>query len=116
METVIKGFRLRVTSLELQNHCFKRSDYHKLRAEEKEIELPNIKEAFEKIQHHSLSTNISGKSAASYNFNEDSIECLEKDIKTHKEKVIIFKFYAEHLFNETYDLDENDLRRLEIIR
>lgn len=117
---MIKGLRLRMASVELRKHCETRSAHHRTRAEEKTKEIPALKEAMERIKKMGGSiTEIAkfSKSMSNYNVDqEDPVEALEKDIHAHIGKSLVFGFFASHLFDEDYDLDENDLRRLELIK
>jgi hypothetical protein len=47
---------------------------------------------------------------------EDVVDKLEGDIKDHANKALVFDFFAAHLFDEDYTMQEADLRRLEIIK
>lgn len=116
---MIEGFRLKVTSTELQKHCLERADYHRDRAATKREELPKLREAMDRVkmatqgQPQSLARMTKG----SYNHDpDDAVENLETDIRTHDNKVLLFGFFAGHLFDEDYNLTENDLQRLEILR
>ena len=41
---------------------------------------------------------------------------LKQDYERHNDRVVLFKFMAEHIIpNETFILDENDLRKLEVL-
>jgi len=45
------------------------------------------------------------------------VEALEADIRDHRNRAIVFRTLADHLVpHATYDLDESDLRRLEIVK
>lgn len=116
---MITGFKLRVTSKELREHCQGRSVYHSTRAEEKESKLPGLKEAMNTLEAVGTSpqklSNMGGKS--SYHMDsEDPVDALEKDIRDHRNKSLVFRFFGDHLFDEDYTLDENDLNRLEILK
>ncbi len=46
----------------------------------------------------------------------NQIEQLEEDIKNHRNKALVFRTLADHLVPDaTYDLDEADLHRLEVL-
>lgn len=117
---MIKGLRICLKSSELAEHMRERANYHEERAKVKEEELPAIQESFEKFKALRPATKVShmNKSGLSnYDFNpEENIENLENDIRNHRNKALAYRYMADHLFTEDYDLDENDLRRLEILK
>lgn len=116
---VISGLKLKVTSKEIQSHCTQRATYHRKRSAEKLAELPKIKEAMETIKSGGKATTVSnmGKSAANYHVDPDSVvEDLEKDVRDHDNKALVFDFFTGHLFDEDYTLEEGDLIRLEILK
>jgi len=47
---------------------------------------------------------------------EDQLESLRADIRNHRNKALMFEFFAAHLFDDIYELAEDDLHRLEITR
>lgn len=120
---MIEGFKLRVTATELRDHCTSRADYHEGRADQKEGELPGLKEALAKVEAVT-GANISlpdlahmTKSRATYAMDVDQpVEQLERDIRDHRNKSLVFRFFASHLFDEDYTLSESDLTRLEILK
>jgi len=117
---MIEGLKIRITSEELQKHCQERSKYHTDRAAQKQGELPGLKEALDKIKASGMKAaesmaSMGGK--GSYHLDtSDPIEDLEKDIRDHQNKAIVFSFFAGHLFDEVYVLQEADLTRLEILK
>jgi hypothetical protein len=120
---MIEGFKLKITSSELKTHCSERALYHKQRADDKEQELPGLKEALAKVEAVTGANldpkNLAhmNKSAASYRMDVDEpVEALESDIKDHRNKALVFAFFSEHLFAEDYTLQEADLIRLEILK
>lgn len=114
---MIEGLKLKVTSRELVAHCRDRAQYHAKRASEKENSLPEIKKSFETIKGSGLATSISTMSKGGYHCDpDDPIKDLERDISDHKNKSLVFNFFAEHFFDEDYTLREEDLRRLEILK
>ena len=126
---MIKGFRLKITKGELRTHCIERGNFHAQRAELKETkqmpELVALKEATEKVRATTsepvdeLAQMSKLSNTRGYNFQSSDpqqlIDSLEADIRNHRNKALVFKFFAEHLWDEDYDLDEGDLQRLEII-
>lgn len=118
---MIEGFKLKITSAELVKHCLERAEYHNGRGKKKEADLPALKEACDKIKAggslaaESLAR-MSGKSGAYHMDASDVVEDLEKDIRDHYNKALVFKFFSEHLFEEDYVLQEADLVRLEVLK
>lgn len=113
---MIKGLRLRISSLELQEGMRERAKYHDQRAQTKSGDLPELRKIMESMKH-SPATAVSNMSKGNYQMdNSNPVEALEADIRGHHQKAIAFRYMADHLFDEDYDLDENDLIRLEILR
>jgi hypothetical protein len=117
---MIKGLRLRVTCAELKEHCLARSGYHAKRAVEKELTLPELKAALEAVKgqkHMEMAAAMSVMNKGGYRLNTESpVEDLEADIVNHRNKALVFQFFASHLFDADYDLEESDLQRLEILK
>lgn len=118
---LVEGFKLKVTKNELADHCRKRAEHHRKRAADKEAELPRLTEVMESLkgQGKRLATTISNfsKQSGGYNLDvEHPVENLEKDIQDHRNKAIVFEWFAEHLLPFDYVLDENALIRLEILK
>jgi len=117
---MVEGFKIKLSPLELCKHLKDRAAYHQSRASEKEAAMPRLRESLETLKKSNVSlpsthSNMSGKSA--YNFDaEDPIDSLEKDIRDHKNKAVVFLFLSDHLFDEEYVLQEADLIRLEILK
>lgn len=117
---MIKGFRVKVTSAELQTHLVARAAYHRGEAAKSEKELPELKATAVRLNATVPATTVSGKG---YNYSnapgtdvESAIEQLEADIKSRLGKALAFDYLSTHLFDEDYDLDESDLIRLEILK
>lgn len=116
---MIQGLRLKVTSPELKTHCQARAAYHEGRAKTKEAELPKLKEAMEHIRGATtgLPSSVTHMNKGGYNLDPNqAVTDLENDVREHKNKAMVFAYFAEHLFAEDYDLQEADLRRLEIVK
>ena len=123
MTQIIKGLRYQFTTEQLRTHMTLRGEYHETRASEKERALPELRKAVDivKAAGKTAASNVAAMSKFSnstYNFDAtDQVEQLETDIKDHRNKALVFKTLATHLVpSATYDLDENDLRRLEIVK
>ena len=113
---MIEGLKLKVTSAELKTHCSSRSSYHSTRANEKADKLPEIRKSLETIRG-SAATTMSMMSKGGYHLDpDDPVKDLERDIEDHRNKSLVFGFFAEHLFDEDYTLREDDLVRLEILK
>lgn len=118
---MIEGLKIKVTAAELQQHCQDRATYHAGRADSKEAELPSLREALEKIKATGgraadTLARMSGKSETCHLDPDDPLGALENDIRDHRNKALVFGFFASHLFDEDYVLQEVDLIRLEILK
>lgn len=121
---IIKGLRYQFTTEQLATHMKARADYHESRATEKERALPELQKAVDIVKEAGRTTKTTALAAMSkfsnsnYHFDPvDQVEQLETDIKDHRNKALVFRTLAGHLFpGAQYDLDENDLRRLEIVK
>lgn len=114
---MIEGLRLRVTSDELRSHMIARAQYHRSRADTKEGELPKLEEALRTISHQPQSALISNMSKGSYGFDPESqLDSLKADIQSHRNHTAAFEWMAGHLFAEDYNLQESDLKRLQILK
>jgi len=117
---MISGLKLKVTSKELRQHCLDRAGYHARRGNEKEAELPSLKEAVDRIKGAGgglTPDSLARMSKGGYHLDPDSpVESLENDIRDHRNKSLVFCFFAEHLFDEDYTLEESDLVRLEVLK
>lgn len=119
----IKGLRYQFTSDQLRAHMVDRAKYHDGRADTKETALPELRAAVEIVkkagtQAAASIAAMSKFSNSNYHFDPGTqVEQLEQDIKDHRNKALVFRELSKHLFvDSTYDLDENDLRRLEILK
>ena len=117
---MIEGLKLLVRSVELKTHCELRSEYHRKRADEKEAQLPKLRESLEVLRGSGLpATSYSNmnKGSQAYHLDpDDPIKDLEKDIQDHRNKSLVFEFFAGHLFDDDYTLKEDDLQRLELLK
>jgi hypothetical protein len=116
---MIEGFKLKVTSAELKIHCSERAVYHRKRADDKEAQLPELKRSIESLEKIGAATasSVSNMNKGGYAMDrQDPVEALESDIKDHRNKALVFGWFAEHLFEEDYTLKEDDLFRLEILK
>ncbi len=116
---IIKGLLYHYSTEQLAKQMRDRADYHDDRALQKEQALPELKKAVETVKASAEFTNVArmSKISSSYQFDSDQVESLENDIRDHRNKALVFRTLAEHLVpNATYELDENALRRLEILK
>jgi hypothetical protein len=123
MNQIIKGLRYHYTTTQLQEHMLGRAKYHESRAEQKEKALPELKRAIETVKSNAnnqenVDVAMMTKASSNYHFSTNNqVEMLENDIRDHRNKALVFTTLANHLVPfSTYDLDESDLRRLEIIK
>lgn len=120
--TIVKGLRYHYTTAQLSTHMRQRADYHDSRAAQKESALPELKSAVETVKAagRGAAANVAAMSKFNTNYNFDAgdqVEMLENDIKDHRNKALVFRTLADHLVADAvYDIDENDLRRLEIVK
>jgi len=116
----IEGLKIRMASEELKNHLMERSAYHRDKAVQKEKELPALKDALEKLKTSGIApeslARMSGKSGTYQLSPEETIKDLENDIRDHYNKSLVFEFFANHLFDQPYVLQENDLIRMEVLK
>ncbi len=117
-EKLVPGIKVRMTSIELCDHLKGRAAYHRRRRDEKQAELPKLKEAVTAIKAQPPAVAVSNFSkGGSYRFDgDDAVEQLEADIKQHNDKSVAFDFLAEHLFEQDYCLERGDLAALEILK
>lgn len=105
----IHDFKITLTKEELSVHLRTRAMHHQERAEEKEKELPLLKETLAKFAPPKT---ISMKN--SYNTQDDAVEQAEKDIRKHKARAYNFRFFADHLGQDLYTLTLEEARTLEL--
>lgn len=116
---IVKGLFFHYTTDELGLHMRARAVHHEGRASTKESAIPDLKKAVDTVRAAAEATNVAqmSKVSNSYNFSKDQVDQLEEDIRDHRNKALVFRTLADHLVaNATYELDENGLRRLEIVK
>lgn len=116
---MIEGLKFKMSNSELVLHLTARSKYHQQRADEKEAELPGLKETLDRLvpARQAASLQMMNKSRSTYGFDpDDPIEQLSTDIRNHRNSSLAFEFMASHLLDDDYTLTEADLKRLEILR
>lgn len=113
---MIDGLKLKITVSELREHCIQRASYHRKRGDEKERELPNLREALGKLKQQGLNPPTMSYMNKGGIHENDPIEDLEREIRDHRNRALVFQFFAGHLFDDDYTLKEDDLVRLEILK
>jgi len=108
----IQGLKLTMTSAEMKKVMLERIAFHQEKAEWCEKEVDRLEPEVAKFRGEAKKMGKSGRSnnisAAAQNF--------ENEMVRHTDKVTLFTFMSEHLIpDETYILDENDLRKLEVL-
>lgn len=111
---MVKGLRLSVSAQQLKDHLIDRADHHDSRADEKSAALPDLERNMKLLTAKPSPQNFS---KSNYAFDpSDPVSELRADIEMHRTRSATFRLFAKHLFNDLYDLDENDMRRLEFIK
>lgn len=109
---MIDGIKLQLSTQELKELIVKRVEYHQKKHDwaaqkVKEIE-PELGELDDEAGRQGKYTNSLG--------NGNPVSAFKQQAKHHGDRVTYFKFLAEHLIpNETYVLEEDDLRRIEVL-
>ena len=103
---MIQGVKIQISSEELKQHVLSKVKLH----EEKATFYTNRVTDLEKgVEEDKVDGSL-------YNSSNNPVNSLKQSGRQHKEKAQYFKFIADHIINdETYELTENDLTRLEII-
>lgn len=97
---MIEGLKIEIGSAELGEHITTRASFHEGKAKFYTEQVTNLKAGG--IREQAMSN--------------DPVSSLEASAKQHRERGAFFRFMAEHLIpDETYQLDESDLGRLEIV-
>ena len=123
MNQIVQGLRYHYTTEQLKEQMLGRAKHHDSRADQKEKALPELKRAVDTVKSNAQTqenteVTMMLKAHSNYHFaGGDQVEALEADIRDHRNRAIVFRTLADHLVPyATYDLDENDLRRLEIVK
>lgn len=108
----IQGLKLTMTSAELKQTCENRIKYHQEKADWCAAEVERLEPKLEEFRHEAQK---SGKMGRSNNVN-NAAASFKTEFQRHFDRVTLFKFMAEHIIpNETYILDEMDLKKLEVL-
>lgn len=108
----IQGLKLTMSSEELKKTCESRIAYHQEKADWCAKEIERLEPELEKFRDEAQKM---GKMGRSNNVN-NAAASFKNEYQRHFDKVTLFKFMAEHVIpSETYILDENDLKKLEVL-
>jgi hypothetical protein len=108
----IQGLKLSMSSDELKATMLKRIEYHQEKADWLNTELKRLEPELAKFGDDAQAQ---GKFSTSNRIGGVA-ENFKQEYARHTDKVTLFKFMSEHVIaNETYILDENDLRKLEVL-
>ena len=118
---IVKGLLFHYSTEELAQLMNARADYHDDRANTKEGALPELKKAMETVKANTAAVSnvamMSKLNNSPYHFDANAAEGLENDIRDHRNKALVFRTLSKHLVaNATYELAEEALRRLEILK
>ena len=116
---IVKGLLFHYTTKELSTMMNARADYHDQRANTKESTLPDLRKALETVKANTPANDVAQmtKFLGNDRFNSKQDEALENEIRDHRNKALVFRTLAKHLVPDaTYELYEDDLRRLEIVK
>ena len=125
---MVEGLKIEINYIDLQKHLQLRGDYHKKRADKKEVELPALKEALSRIDG---AKNLTGSDVPQgqldwlnetvggslVNYRIDAREIvgkLETDVRNHRSKARKFHFLAAHLIKEFYTLTGKEIEEWEL--
>lgn len=114
-EATTEGLLFRVSNTALRAHCAERAGYHARRADEKEAEIPKLRESLEVVGKQGV--NVAPKYANSVSrIDVDSaIEHVEHEIRAHRARAARFEWFASHLFAGDYSLSVSELNELELL-
>lgn len=108
----IQGIKLSMTSAEFKKTCEERIKFHEEKAEWAHNEAKRLEPEAEKFRGEAQAMGKTGRS----NNVTGALNNFRNEYQRHFDKVTLFKFMRDHVIdNETYILDENDLRKLEVL-
>ncbi len=108
---MIEGLKLTMTSAELKKTLESRVEYHQGRVAWLTVEIKRLEPELAKFTEQSLEIEkyVSNSS-------NNGLDTFKSQLRHHTDRATVFKFMAEHIIpNETYLLEEEDLRRLEVL-
>lgn len=112
----MKGIVLVIKRDELHTRVLEVSEAHDVCAMRKTEELPQLKEAWERVKR-----NMGGKEDAvllanytTQRHGESPVETLEHEIRQHKRRARELCFIADHLANESYELTLDECKKLQL--
>jgi hypothetical protein len=89
-----------------------RIKFHEEKAKWADGEAKRLEPEAEKFRDQAQSMGKTGRS----NNVTSALSNFKNEYQRHNDKVTLFTFMADHIIpNETYILDENDLRKLEVL-
>lgn len=101
---MIQGLQIQLSSKELKEQLQERAKFHSEKSTFYQQQCKDFAAASEKLPEEMQNTSNS------------PIRTMEDKVRDHQNRSSIFSFMAEHIVpDETYQLTENDLTRLEII-
>lgn len=110
---MITGIKLQLSSTELSELAMSRVEYHGKKAEFFQSKAKEIAPAIEEFDEEAQQ---GGKYMSGRN-NDDPAQSLLSKAAHHRNRATYFKFLSQHVVpNETYILDENDLKRIEVLK
>lgn len=108
----IQGLKLTMTSEELKKTCEERIKFHEEKAKWADGEVKRLEPEAEKFRGEAQAMGKTGRS----NNVSSALNNFKTEYQRHFDKVTLFTFMASHVIpSETYILDENDLRKLEVL-
>lgn len=108
----IQGLKLTMTSDELKTTMLNRIKYHQEKADWLSKEIKRLEPEMAKFADDAQQM---GKAGTSNRMN-NAVDNFRSEYSRHEDRVTLFKFMSDHVIpSETYILDENDLRKLEVL-
>ena len=108
----IQGLRLSMTSDEMKKTMEERIKFHQEKADWVNGEIKRLEPEVEKFRGEAQAMGKTGRS----NNVSGALNNFKSEFARHTDKVTLFRFMADHVIpNETYILEEADLRKLEVL-
>lgn len=108
----IQGIKLQMGTDEFKKICEDRIKFHQEKATWADGEVKRLEPETEKFRGEAQAMGKSGRS----NNVKAALDNFKNEFARHNDKATLFKFMLEHAVpSETYILDENDLRKLEVL-
>ena len=107
----IQGLKLQMNSEELSTTLSARIEYHGKRVEWLAKKIAELEPDVEQFKNDAVNQGKFSNSRVG-----SAVDNLSQQRDHHQDRVTLFKFMVAHVIpNETFILDENDLRKLEVI-